>query len=291
MAPAPSRSPSRSRTLPSALAREEPDLAELLVLAGRDLPEPHQLEKSHEGGDDLDPGPAGLDDLGEADLTPGLGQQRPDFGHLLFHGDRGQDDLVHHLLATAGEHAAKRIEELEERGGLEWQGLGGFDPLLVTLRTNERAPLLVIAQGERHLLELTVLEQAPDQLGARVTLLVFLLERARGEQEAGLDPHQGGRHHQELAGHIEVEKAHRLDGLQVLAGDMRDRDVVDINLIALDEMKKQIERTLEGLELEAQDVAVVRTEVGDHMAAILAVMPMPAQAASGPRRPLPRSPP
>jgi hypothetical protein len=48
----------------------------------------------------------------------------------------------------------------------------------------------------------------------------------------------------------EVEQAHELDVGQVLLGDARERDVVDVDLVALDQVQEEVERTLEALELD-----------------------------------------
>ena len=46
------------------------------------------------------------------------------------------------------------------------------------------------------------------------------------------------------------ERAHRVEVLEVLLGDERDRDVEDVELVLLDQVQQQIERTLEDVELD-----------------------------------------
>src|SRR5262249_40421503 len=47
---------------------------------------------------------------------------------------------------------------------------------------------------------------------------------------------------------------HQRDGVEVLLRDERDRNVVDADLVLLDEVQQQIERSLERLELDRKRV-------------------------------------
>ena len=58
------------------------------------------------------------------------------------------------------------------------------------------------------------------------------------------------RHHQELARDVEVEFLHQLEVVEVLLRDERDRDVVDVHLVLLDEVEQQVERPLEILQAD-----------------------------------------
>ena len=96
---------------------------------------------------------------------------------------------------------------------------------------------------------------------------IFLLAfDARGrfrprQQRLRLDVDERRRHHQELAGDVEVQLLHQLDRVEVLRGDQRDRDVVDVDLVPPDEVQQQIERAFEVLEVNRQGVDR-RFEVG-----------------------------
>ena len=89
------------------------------------------------------------------------------------------------------------------------------------------------------------------------------------QQQARLDLHQHRRHHQVLGGELEVGRAHRLDVLQVLARERRHRDVEDVEVFLADQVQKQVEGALEGLEHDLQrirrDVEVVR-QLDDRLA-------------------------
>ena len=67
----------------------------------------------------------------------------------------------------------------------------------------------------------------------------------RGSSIPRLDVNEGRGHDEELAGHVEVHLLHQIEVLEVLLRDQRDRDVVDVQLVLLDEVQEQIERALE----------------------------------------------
>ena len=58
----------------------------------------------------------------------------------------------------------------------------------------------------------------------------------------------GGEPVETLAGHVEIEHLEELHEIEVLLRDVPDRDVVDVHLIALDEIEEQIQRPLEDFE-------------------------------------------
>ncbi len=101
------------------------------------------------------------------------------------------------------------------------------------------------------ILELLVLDQLAHQVPTRVVLL-FLHLRALflGEQEPAFDHHEGRGHHEEIAGEIEVQHAHHVEVVHVLVGDADDGDVVHVDLLFLDQVQEEVERTLEDFELD-----------------------------------------
>src|SRR6267154_1637402 len=108
-----------------------------------------------------------------------------------------------------------------------------------------------IVQLRGGFLELFVFDQLPDQFPARIVLFRFLLGRLLidRKQAAALDVKKVGRHDDEFAGHIDIQFLESLQVLEVLPGDALDRDVVDVELITLDQIKQEIEWALENLEL------------------------------------------
>ena len=101
-------------------------------------------------------------------------------------------------------------------------------------------------------LELFVFNQLPDQLPARIIFFCFLLRRLliHWKQAAALDIEKVRRHDDEFAGHIDIQFLEGLQIFEVLPGDALDRDVVDVELIALDQIEQEIERALENLEFD-----------------------------------------
>src|SRR5205823_2393699 len=115
----------------------------------------------------------------------------------------------------------------------------------------------LLAELLRGFLVLLVLEQPADQIGARIDLdvatvtglAVLVVERlGRGQELARLDVAQGRRHQQILTGDVDVEPRHRVEVLEVLLGDERDRDVEDRQLVLLDQVEQEVERALEDVE-------------------------------------------
>jgi hypothetical protein len=111
------------------------------------------------------------------------------------------------------------------------------------------------------LLETLVFLQAAHQLGARVAFQAFFGRRA-GQQHARLDLGQDGGHDQVFGGELEAQLLHHFDVVHVLPGDLGDRDVQDVQVLAADQVEQQVERAFEGLQDDFQrvrrDVQVLR---------------------------------
>jgi hypothetical protein len=109
------------------------------------------------------------------------------------------------------------------------------------------ADLRLLVQDARGFLVALELEQPAHELLARVHVLLVALGLGGLDrhQHLRLDVDEGRRHHHELAGHVEAELLHHVQVLHVLARDGCDGDVVDVDLLALDEVEQEVERTLE----------------------------------------------
>src|SRR5258705_292542 len=68
------------------------------------------------------------------------------------------------------------------------------------------------------------------------------------QEHLRLDVNERRSHHQEFTGDVEVHLLQQVDGVEILLRDERDRNVVDIQLVLLDEVQQQIERPLEVFE-------------------------------------------
>ena len=94
-------------------------------------------------------------------------------------------------------------------------------------------------------LEPLMLEQPADERLARILFRIFLRRIGPRQQHPRLDVNERGRHDEELAGHVEVQFLHQVEVVEILLRDQRDRNVVDIHLVLLDQVQQQIERPLE----------------------------------------------
>ena len=84
-------------------------------------------------------------------------------------------------------------------------------------------------------------------------LLVLFRLRPR-QQHARLDLGQHRGHHQVLGRQFQAQVLHQVDVLHVLVGDVGDRDVEDVQVLAADQIQQQVERPLEGIEEHLQRI-------------------------------------
>src|SRR5436190_4313478 len=152
-----------------------------------------------------------LAELGEAAIA----EPAQDKAHVLAHRKLlACDTVVLHHFRTHEERAPRflKVQDVYLRQALR-EGL--LDP---DFHREEVAPELrqrvELLPGELHLF---VLEQAPDELGARV-LVLRVRHRLSWKEHARLDFHQHRRHDQILGGQLEIPRAHHFDVLHVLLG-------------------------------------------------------------------------
>ena len=86
-----------------------------------------------------------------------------------------------------------------------------------------------------------------DQARLRSVIFVFggLFHR---KQHLRFDLKQCRSHHQKFTGDGKIQLLHRLDVAQILLSDQRDRDIVDVDLVLLDEVQQEVERALKVLD-------------------------------------------
>ncbi|OQC72612.1 MAG: hypothetical protein BWX45_00855 [Deltaproteobacteria bacterium ADurb.Bin002] len=100
-------------------------------------------------------------------------------------------------------------------------------------------------------LEGLVLQKLADQLRARVVFQFFGRRLLRNrQQQAGLDVNQRGGHHQIFACQIQIKRLDEVQIIQVLTGDERDGNVINIDLIFFDQIQKQIQRTFKNIQFD-----------------------------------------
>ena len=153
------------------------------------------------------------------------------------------------LVFGAFEDFAEDAEQVEQCGRDFRVAAVGF---YLAARIAGRFYLAARIEHLRRRFELLVFEQPFDQLRARVFVQVFLAIGIRigREQHLRFDVNQRRGHHQKIARDGDVQLLHQLEIGQVLFGDARDRDVVDVDLVFLDQVEQQIKRPLEDLEFD-----------------------------------------
>jgi hypothetical protein len=117
-------------------------------------------------------------------------------------------------------------------------------------------------------LEAFVLLQAPHQLRARIRLVRRLVIAYARQQHARFHFGESRRHQQVLARQLQLQHLHQFDVAHVLARDLGDGYVQDIEVLPPYQVQQHVERSFEGLEkhLESlrRDVQVAR-HLGDRL--------------------------
>ncbi len=218
------------------------------------LEDAHELQPNHlEQRQERDDQPGARLDVGEEILEAarvGLGHPRHQFLDAVF--DRNllgrQVDL--RPLFRPLDDSAKGGDEAEEidfdfRLG---RFAGDFGDRAIGPGPLRAAQRLALVQQLGRGLELLVFEQAPHQGLARILVGILLRRIGARQEHARLDVDERRRHDEELPRHVEVHLLHQVDVVEILPGDERDRNVVDVQLALLDEVQQQIEGPFEIVE-------------------------------------------
>ena len=219
------------------------------------------LEQREEGDDDFVARAQPGEELVER-RAPLLRDPLGDLRHALLDGDALGADLAREVDLRAVDDALKRVEELVEADVGERRGSLRLD--------RRRAAEEDVAPGDAARAErlggslvLLILEQAQDQLRARIGLLLVRLGVVRrgvrvGRQEhLRLDVRERRRHQQVLSRDVEVEVLHHAEVREVPVGDEGDGEVEDLELVLLNQVQEQVERPLEGRQID-DEVGVER---------------------------------
>ena len=108
-----------------------------------------------------------------------------------------------------------------------------------------------VRQPVEHLgdvLERLALDQSGEQQIALLPqgeLVVDVAVTLVGQEAASLQFHQGGGDQQELGSDVEVHRLHPLELAQIGVDDPGQVDLVDVHLLAEDQVEEQVERTFE----------------------------------------------
>jgi hypothetical protein len=121
------------------------------------------------------------------------------------------------------------------------------------------APQLLRAfEPERGFAEMLVLEKAPHKLGPRVLQPIPFQTPSR-QNHLRLDTDQQRGHFQEFASPIQTKHLDTRDRPQKLSGDVRNRNVENVDILFTDQMQQQIERAMEPVQLDDERALGVTT--------------------------------
>jgi hypothetical protein len=227
------------------------ELAEGRQLLEVDLLQLVQLEQREEVHDDLDAVAAAARQLREARPAAGALELVDDHAGGLAHGHADRLDVrqVDRRLRLLGQRACRELRELGRGDGDRHLGHEPGEALLQGDGPRHVAHVGLEALGHegRRLLERAVVQQPGVQqvAGLQGDLVQLGVVLAR-QQARRLQLDQGGGHHQELGRRVEVDRVQVAQDGQVLVGDLRDRDVVDVDLVPRDELQQEVEGPLEG---------------------------------------------
>src|ERR1035437_1525726 len=149
------------------------------------------------------------------------------------------------------EHDVDGVDQVED-GGFRTRGLlrRKFQ-FAGRARENVFLPGFEDLELRRGILEFLVFDQLADQFPARVFALIFAFHLrllVNGQQFAALDVHQSRGHHQKLARNLQVQHPQGVDVLDELGRQPGEIHLVNVHLLLLYQIKKQIERAFKDLE-------------------------------------------
>ena len=171
---------------------------------------------------------------------------------------------MQHRLGNEGDHplrCGQEIVQVDHEGSGRCRGRLRRKAAPELLRPARRRR----AQPFHQLANLLVLEQAPHQLGAWVLPLV--VAEAAWQEHLCLDPQQPRRHLQVIRRLIQSEV---VDDSEKLIRDLGDGQVGDIDLVLMDQVQQEIERSRELLELDDKTALLLgrRRDAGHRMACV-----------------------
>ena len=151
-------------------------------------------------------------------------------------------------------HAVDGVEQIENRNVRPGRRCGAFKfEFAGQARKNVFLFGLEDLQAGGGVLEFFVFDELADEFPARVFAFLLAFHRhllVHGQQFAALDIHERRGHDKEFAGDLQIELAHEVNVFDELRGEPREVDLINVHLLLFDEVKEQIERAFEDLELD-----------------------------------------
>lgn len=218
------------------------DIGEGLVLYDVHLPKAGEFEHCQEGSDDRVQARTGFEKFGKEELFL-IPEAEENKLHAVGNRDLLSVDFAFRdALGKAAQNEIKGIPEFNPVDRLEGS-LNGFQGIA----GSKAGELFVTVENESFnfsggLFEFFVLEELLNQFPARINRLILYIFIGAliffGQEEPTLDIHEGRRHDKEFAGDFEVEFLHRPEDFNILPGDGLNRDVVDVDLIAANQVEQ-----------------------------------------------------
>ncbi len=231
-------------------------LAEANVFENRFLHEENglqanQFENGQEGDDHRLSRGTGLEELNEAEAVGGGHQLFAQQIHHLRHADRLVAKLdARDFLAPLEDllENAHQIHERDDQLGFRAFALVEAE---VGLRPYVLLYLLLLVEELRSALEFFVFDEAMHEFRARIFLALGAGERIGWQEHLRLDVNQRRGHVNEIGGDVHVELFELVKIIEILARDLRDGNVVNVDFLLLDEIEQEIERAFVMFEMES----------------------------------------
>ena len=232
------------------IPEEKADVLEVGGLLDAHQPLARQFQDRQEHRNEIPHASGAVEQLHEEDGLLGL-EAREEVLDGLLDGRIVVDDLARLGVTERAHDLGKGREEVPDLDALEefvGGDLAGFpdecsqEPFVHLPAEPPGHFAAPVVQQSGGFLEAPVLDQLADQSLARVLfLLAFLaLGRRAGQEGAALDLQKRRRHHDEVARQLDVQGLQQVEVGEVLVGDLRDLDLADIHLLALDEVQQEV---------------------------------------------------
>ena len=148
-----------------------------------------------------------------------------------------------------------RVESVDEiEDGDFTEGTFG-DDLTLLRNSGKKLTLFDFAEGKvsGRVFKLFVFDELSNQVPAWIFFFGFLIgwTDLNGKKGATFEVNEIGGHDDKLASDLEIEHLKGFHELEVLGGDAFQRNVIDIDLIFFDEVKKQVEWSFKDLQFDA----------------------------------------
>ena len=114
----------------------------------------------------------------------------------------------------------------------------------VRLRPHVLLDLLALVEKLRSALEFFVLDETMHEVGARVVLILGAGQRIGREQHFRFDIDERRGHVNKIGRDVHIKLFELVDVFEILRRDLRDRNVVNVDFLLLDQIEQEIERAI-----------------------------------------------